>query len=583
MATSLHIGKTKSGRFTLPLEAVTETFAVLAKRGSGKTYLARVMVEGLHGAGMPVVVVDPVGVCWGLRSSADGTRAGLSIIVMGGDHGDVPLEPTAGAVIADFVVQSRSSCVLDLSGMRKGEQVRFMTDFAERLYRKNRDPLHIVLDEADCFAPQRPMPGQQRMLGAIEDLVRRGRARGIGLTLVTQRPAVLNKNVLTQIGVLIAMCLVAPQDRKAVLEWVQAHDSAGRAKEFMASLASLAVGEAWFWSPGSLDCFDLVTVRQANTFDSSATPRPGARRITPKKMAPVDLKALESRISDTIERAKADDPAELRTRIRKLEQAAKGRPAAADRKSIDQAVAAAVAKVERRFVKREEDYQRAMDAIRDRMGRARELLSDNGRHAGTQGRRHETVTPGGSRGLTHTTTGGLPPAARAPTTAGARKDSGPQEVEGRRLSKAERAVLAAIASRRPTPMKAKAVALIAGYSPKSGSFRNTLSTLRTAGLIEGGRDALRLTDAGEDFDDHAPVLTGRALLDHWLGRLHKAERAILERVAEAHPQTLTKDEIAERTEYSVTSGSFRNALSRLRTAELIEGYDDIQAAETLFE
>ena len=33
----------------------------------------------------------------------------------------------------------------------------------------------------------------------MEDLVRRGRARGLGITLITQRPAVLNKDVLTQV------------------------------------------------------------------------------------------------------------------------------------------------------------------------------------------------------------------------------------------------------------------------------------------------------------------------------------------------------------------------------------------------
>jgi DNA helicase HerA-like ATPase len=57
---------------TLPVEAVTETFAILAKRGVGKTYTAAVMVEEMVAAGLPVVVVDPIGVWWGLRSPADG-------------------------------------------------------------------------------------------------------------------------------------------------------------------------------------------------------------------------------------------------------------------------------------------------------------------------------------------------------------------------------------------------------------------------------------------------------------------------------------------------------------------------------
>ena len=72
----------------LPLEAVTETFAILAKRGSGKTYTAAVLVEELHAAGMPLVVADPVGVWWGLRSSADGAGPGLPFVVFGGDHAD---------------------------------------------------------------------------------------------------------------------------------------------------------------------------------------------------------------------------------------------------------------------------------------------------------------------------------------------------------------------------------------------------------------------------------------------------------------------------------------------------------------
>ena len=165
-----------SREFSLPAEAVSETFAMLAKRGVGKTYTAAVMVEELLKTGLHAVVGDPVGVWWGLRTSPNGTREGLPIIVLGGDHGDMPLEVNAGEPIADVVVDEELSVALDLSHFRKGEQTRFMTDFAERLYHKNRTPLHLVLDEADAFAPQRPLKGQECLLGAVEDLIRRGRA-----------------------------------------------------------------------------------------------------------------------------------------------------------------------------------------------------------------------------------------------------------------------------------------------------------------------------------------------------------------------------------------------------------------------
>lgn len=229
---------------TLPPEAVTETFAIIAKRGMGKTYLASVFAEELIEAGNRVCVVDPIGVWWGLRSSADGKSEGLPVVILGGTHADAPLEPTAGIVIADFVVENDIPVILDLSLMRKGEQIRFMTDFAERLYLKNRNPLHLMMDEVDAFAPQRTIgPQAARCLGAMEDLVRRGRARGLGMTMITQRSAVLNKDLLTQAEVLISFRVVSPQDRAAADAWVKLHaGDDGQRDEFLSSLTSLPVG-----------------------------------------------------------------------------------------------------------------------------------------------------------------------------------------------------------------------------------------------------------------------------------------------------------------------------------------------------
>ena len=162
----------------LPEEAVTETFAILGKRGAGKTTTARVLTEELLDVGLPVLVLDPTGVWWGLRASADGAGDGYPVIIFGGDHADVPLEETSGTLVADVVVTRRISAVLDLSGLSKSGTRRFCTDLLERLYHKNREPLHVVIDEADLLAPQRVLAGGERLLGAMSDLVRRGRVRG---------------------------------------------------------------------------------------------------------------------------------------------------------------------------------------------------------------------------------------------------------------------------------------------------------------------------------------------------------------------------------------------------------------------
>jgi DNA helicase HerA-like ATPase len=80
----------------LPLDFVTQTQAILAKRGVGKSYTASVEAEEMLKAGQQVVVIDPTGAWWGLKSSADGKHPGFSIVVFGGEHADVPLEETAG-------------------------------------------------------------------------------------------------------------------------------------------------------------------------------------------------------------------------------------------------------------------------------------------------------------------------------------------------------------------------------------------------------------------------------------------------------------------------------------------------------
>lgn len=159
--------------------------ALLGKRGAGKTYCARVLAESLHDAHVPLVIIDPMGVFWGLRAGADGDSEGLPIPVFGGDHSDVPLEPTAGSLMADLVVEEGLSMVLDLSGFGSRTQERtFVAQFLDRLYRTNRDDLvHLIVDEADLFAPQKPRREDAHLLVTMENIVRRGRNRGIGCTM----------------------------------------------------------------------------------------------------------------------------------------------------------------------------------------------------------------------------------------------------------------------------------------------------------------------------------------------------------------------------------------------------------------
>lgn len=123
----------------------------------------------------------------------------------------MPLHDGAGAIIGELIVTTGTSAILDMGLMRKAEQARLVADLLDYLFTKNRDPLTLVLEEADAFAPQQPMGELTRVLGEVDRIARRGRNFGFRLISITQRPAKLNKDVLTQLSTLVALGVTSPQ------------------------------------------------------------------------------------------------------------------------------------------------------------------------------------------------------------------------------------------------------------------------------------------------------------------------------------------------------------------------------------
>ena len=119
----------------------------------------------------------------------------------------------------------------------------------------------------------------------------------------------------------------------------------------------------------------------------------------------------------------------------------------------------------------------------------------------------------------------------------------------------------------------KQVALLTGYAHNGGGVGNCQSSLRSQGYIQGEVGGLQITDAGKDAPgDFDPLPTGVELQRYWLDQLGKAEGEILAVLIDAYPNVATTEDIAAQTpsQYAPTGGGFGNALSRLRTLELIE-------------
>src|ERR1700748_1385028 len=87
----------------LPADLRDARIAIVGPAGSGKTYAAKGFVERLLDTGARVAIVDPLGVWWGLRASADGSTAGYPVVVFGGKHADVPLTADMGGGLGRLI------------------------------------------------------------------------------------------------------------------------------------------------------------------------------------------------------------------------------------------------------------------------------------------------------------------------------------------------------------------------------------------------------------------------------------------------------------------------------------------------
>lgn len=541
---------------TLPASALTAHVAIVGNTGAGKSNAAKVAVEGLLDDGRRVAIIDPTGVHFGLRSSADGKGEGYRILVLGGEHGDLPLAPQAGARVAQLIAGRDVPVVLDLSEMLIGDRTRFVTDFAEALYRLNKRPLHLVIDEADEFASQNPMPENRRMLHHVDRIVRRGRVKGFRVMLITQRPAAIHKNVLTQANTLVAMRLPAPQDRKAIEAWVQGHADAAEAKKVLDSLARLKRGEGWVWCPGE-GILERTQFPLARTFDSGRTPEYGEALHEASVAARVDLdeirKALAVEEKPAAAPAAAAAPASDRALAIayqdgeqngwKAGRAEARRLIAEELASLGKQIAALAVELDRLI-----EQMRGVDEVDDRRPAGEAA-------APTTIVRHE-VKPAYR-----------PTASVIPPGAVARSD----------LPGAQQRILDALAElsqlglHRPERMQ---VALLAGYSHLSSKgFANGIGALRSAGMVEypeGGRISLS-DDGRRSANPPARPRTSSEIHDRFCQLLGGQTERVLRPLIAAYPRALDRARLMEAAGYGhQSSKGFANTIGRLRSLGLID-------------
>lgn len=582
-----------SKTLALPLDVVTQTIAAIARKGGGKTYFATLLAEEMILAGAQVVVIDIVGNWYGLRLGPGGRGKGVDVYVFGGEHGDLPLTPDSGPRIARLLVERQISVVLDISAFRKAERLRFAAQFAEEFYhlkKTQKSAVHVFVEEAQKLIPQMVKGESAAMVGAWEDIVRLGRNYGIGCTLVTQRPQSVNKEVLSQVEMLVVLQVNGVHERKALTEWVQ---EKGADRALVGELPGLAVGEAYVWSPSWLRIFERVKIAQKRTYDASATPEVGARRRE-IKLSKTDVKVLREELAEVVAKAERDDPSALKRRIAELErEVARKTPAAP----------AATRTIET-LVLREREAKR-LEKVIERAGRIVERahgVADS--VAALVAARVEKIAQKQPP----------PPPAVDPRIATAQSrflarrglPSAPAPARGRRpvvapvggsaiapgdakpLKAGARTMLRVLAGMHGNACPRTALAVHSIISQTGGTFSDYLSSLRSAGYLADYTNDVGLTPEGVEAAGEfgSPILRGaREIAGAWgaSGKLKAGARRMLDVLLSRGESEISRESLAADADVTGTGGTFSDYLSSLRSAGLIETNGGlVRAAGCLF-
>jgi uncharacterized protein len=178
---------------------------IIGQSGSGKSFLVGVMAEELRKLGLPFCLVDTEGEFAPLKSYFKG-------IIVGGSRSDFGYDSNLSEVI-EGSIKDNIPLMLDLS--EEADKTGQAFKVLEKIYRieeKLRIPYLVMIEEADKFVPQIT----HQKINIVEEIAVRGRKRGIGLMIVTQRPSSVSKNILSQCSYGFVGKLTIDNDLKAI-------------------------------------------------------------------------------------------------------------------------------------------------------------------------------------------------------------------------------------------------------------------------------------------------------------------------------------------------------------------------------
>jgi transcription initiation factor IIE alpha subunit len=167
---------------------VTGRTAIISQTGAGKSWTIGVICEQLCKNNIGFCIIDTEGEYFSLKEK-------FQLLWVGKDPMcDLDIEKIDLSELALTAMEKNVPLIFDVSEVL--DERKMVAGISKALYEaatKLRVPYLLIIEEADKFVPQRGRPMKE-----IGEISRRGRKRGLGLMLASQRPAFLNKDVLSQ-------------------------------------------------------------------------------------------------------------------------------------------------------------------------------------------------------------------------------------------------------------------------------------------------------------------------------------------------------------------------------------------------
>jgi len=239
MSDEINLADVSSGQpadLKFPLDFCREKVFICGVTGSGKSFTAGLLMEEINKVGLQFVCFDVLGAHGGLQQL---------------NHVEA-LEPKSGETVnikglVQRLGKEATSFVIDISDLSVPKQQSLVAEYCdEMLTQKLNKGIMTLFEECQDFVPQR---GQPLSFGSIVRMCKLGRQYGYGVCLISQRPASVSKEALSQCSVYMIHNLINHRDLKAIEDQMGFGTDREKLKKVLTDISAASQGEVVCYSP----------------------------------------------------------------------------------------------------------------------------------------------------------------------------------------------------------------------------------------------------------------------------------------------------------------------------------------------